>query len=143
VRDAALSHSKRISYIIPQIRLSLRQRASASAMASQFRQLILDEYKPVVLVSASQAANSALERNNLSFDQIFAPHAEAALPFLPAGSVKEGSPFCKLDGTITVRFVDASTYTESEAEAEESLVKALTKHNNVSARMPCLSSASS
>jgi hypothetical protein len=107
-------------------------------MASQFRQLILDEFKPVVLVTSSPAAVAALERNNLSFDQLFAPHAEAPLPPLPIGSVKEGSPFWKLDGTLAVRFVDASSYTESDAEAEESLVKALTKHNSVSVTSPAV-----
>ena len=101
-------------------------------MAGQFKQLVLDEYKPIVLVSASPAANAALERNNLTYDEVFAPHAEAALPPLPLGAVKEGSPFAKLEGTLTVRFVDASSYTESEAEAEASLVKALTQHNQVS-----------
>jgi hypothetical protein len=100
-------------------------------MAGQFKQLILDEFKPIVLVTASPAANAALERNNLSFDQVFAPHAEVAMPPLPVGSVKEGSPFAKLEGTLTVRFVNASSYSESEAEAEASLVKALTQHNHV------------
>jgi hypothetical protein len=112
--------------------MKLRDSASASPMASQFRQLILDEFKPIVLVTSSPAAAAALERNNLSFDQLFAPHAEAPLPPVPPGSVKEGSPFWKLDGTLAVRFVDASSYSESDAEAEESLVKALTKHNSVS-----------
>jgi hypothetical protein len=100
-------------------------------MAGQFKQLILDEFKPIVLVSASPAANAALERNNLSYDEVFAPHAEVALPPLPAGSVKEGNPFFKLEGTLTVRFVDVNSYSESEAEAEASLVKALTQHNQV------------
>jgi hypothetical protein len=100
-------------------------------MAAHLRQLILDEYKPIVLVTASAAASAALERNNLSYDQIFAPHAEAAIPPLAAGAVKEGSPFAKLEGSLAVRFVDLSTYTETEADAEDSLVKALTKHNQV------------
>jgi hypothetical protein len=100
-------------------------------MAAQLKELILDEYKPIVLVTASPSANSALERNNLTFDKLFAPHSESALPSLPAGSVREGSPFLKLDGTLTVRFVDASSYTQSEAEAEVSLVQALTQHNQV------------
>ena len=102
-------------------------------MAAHLRQLILDEYKPIVLVTASAAASAALERNNLSYDQIFAPHAEAAIPPLPAGAVKEGSPFAKLEGALAVRFVDSSTYTETEADAEDSLVKALAKHNQVNA----------
>jgi|LauGreDrversion4_2_1035121.scaffolds.fasta_scaffold1389314_1 hypothetical protein len=99
-------------------------------MAGQFKQLILDEFKPIVLVSASPAANAALERNNLAYDQVFAPHAEAALPPLAIG-VKENSPFSRLEGTLTVRFVDVNSYSESEAEAEASLVKALTQHNQV------------
>jgi hypothetical protein len=100
-------------------------------MAGQFKQLVVDEYKPIVLVSASPAANAALERNNLSYDELFAPHAQEALPPLPLGAVKEGSPISKLEGTLTVRFVDACSYSESEAEAEASLVKALTQHNQV------------
>jgi hypothetical protein len=105
-------------------------------MAAQFKQLILDEFKPMVLVTASAAASAALQRNNLSFDQVFAPHAEAALPPLPLAA-KEGSPFGKLEGTISVRYVDVGLYNESEADSEASLVKALTQHNNVSRPLAC------
>jgi hypothetical protein len=108
----------------------------ASAMAAQFKQLVLDEFKPVVLVTASAAASAALGRNNLTFDQVFAPHAEAALPPLPLAA-KEGSAFGKLEGTMSVRYVDVGLYNESEADAEASLVKALTQHNNVSRPLGC------
>ena len=126
---AALPRSKETALRRPYS--GLYRRDPASAMAAQFKQLILDEFKPMVLVTASAAASAALQRNNLSFDQVFAPHAEAALPPLPLAA-KEGSPFGKLEGTISVRYVDVGLYNESEADSEASLVKAMTEHNNVS-----------
>ncbi len=110
------------------VRLQQRLRAPIAAMAAPLRQLVVEEFKPIVLVSASPAANAALERNKLSFEQLFAPHADAPLP---AGSGREGSPYVKYDGPLTVRFVACANYTESEQEAEASLVTALTHHNDV------------
>jgi len=102
-------------------------------MAAQLKQLVHDEFKPIVLVSASPAAIAALERNKLSFAQLFAPHADAPLP-AGAGYGREGSAFVKYEGPLTVRYVNCSSanYAESEQEAEASLVQALTQHNDVS-----------